>query len=180
MLASTMRNLFRWALTLETVVISFLSVLHSSNHGLTEILRKIECGSLPVSATSQLFYNSLVQNSLFRDWKCIVHHIAQSRLSRLKISPFTSRTCAHMKHTSRPFRVSCQHFCLHSCTSVWLYSEIFRDFITLIELILSVKIKYLPSASFSIWSIAKRITASSAVKTLVGPLIQNPILQSIE
>jgi hypothetical protein len=50
MLPSTMLNLFRWAVTpqcpeiiLETVVISFLSALYSSNHGLKETLRKIEC-----------------------------------------------------------------------------------------------------------------------------------------
>jgi hypothetical protein len=54
--------LFRWALTpqfpeiiCETVVISFLSVVHSSNHGLRDILGTIECKNLPVSATSQLF-----------------------------------------------------------------------------------------------------------------------------
>jgi hypothetical protein len=47
-------NFFRWALTpqcpeiiLETVVISFLSVLHSSNHGLRENLGKMECKNLP-------------------------------------------------------------------------------------------------------------------------------------
>jgi hypothetical protein len=49
MLPSTMLNLFRWALSpqcpeiiLETVVISFLSALHSSNHGLRETLGKIK------------------------------------------------------------------------------------------------------------------------------------------
>jgi hypothetical protein len=65
MLPSLILNLFRWALTpqcpeiiLETVVISFLSVLHSSNHGLRETLGKMECESLPVSATSQPFCHS--------------------------------------------------------------------------------------------------------------------------
>jgi hypothetical protein len=45
-----------------------------------------------------------------------------------------------MKLTSRPLRVSCQHFCLHSYMNGWVCSEIFRDSIALIELILSVKI----------------------------------------
>jgi hypothetical protein len=46
---STMLNLFRWVVTpqcpeiiLETVVISFFSALHSSNHGLRETLGKME------------------------------------------------------------------------------------------------------------------------------------------
>jgi hypothetical protein len=49
MLPSKMLNLFRWAQTpqypetiLETVAISFLSALHSSNHGLRETLGKIQ------------------------------------------------------------------------------------------------------------------------------------------
>jgi hypothetical protein len=61
---STMLKFFWWALTpqwpeiiLETVVINFLSVLHSSNHGLRE-RRKMECKNLPVSRTSQLFCHS--------------------------------------------------------------------------------------------------------------------------
>jgi hypothetical protein len=64
-------------------------------------------------------------------------------------------------------------------TDEYIY-EIFCDFIALIELILSVKIKFLLSASFSIWSITMWIAASSAVKTLVCPLIRNPILQFID
>jgi hypothetical protein len=58
MLPSTMLNLFRRVLTpqcpeiiLETVVISYLSVLQSSNHGLRETLGKMECENLSVSAT---------------------------------------------------------------------------------------------------------------------------------
>jgi hypothetical protein len=54
MLPSTMLNLFRWALTpqcpeiiLETVVISFLSAFHTSNHGLRETLGKMKCENLP-------------------------------------------------------------------------------------------------------------------------------------
>jgi hypothetical protein len=65
MLPSTMLNIFRWALTpqcpeiiLETVVISFLSALHPSHHGLREILGKMECENLPVSAASQFFCHS--------------------------------------------------------------------------------------------------------------------------
>jgi hypothetical protein len=65
MLPSTMLDLFRWALTpqcpeiiLETVVISFLSAHHSSNHDLRETLGKMKCENLPVSATSQLFCHS--------------------------------------------------------------------------------------------------------------------------
>jgi hypothetical protein len=55
MLPSTMLNLFRWALTpqcpeiiLETVAISFLSALNSSNHDLRETLGKMECENLLV------------------------------------------------------------------------------------------------------------------------------------
>jgi hypothetical protein len=105
MLPSTMPNLFRWALTpqcleiiLETVVISFLSVFYSSNHGLRETLRKIQYENHPVSATSRDFPTFLPFVQLFRDWKqvpsnqiCIVHHIAQKSLSRIKISPFIFR-----------------------------------------------------------------------------------------
>jgi hypothetical protein len=164
-----MLNLFRWAINLqcpeiilETVVISFLSVLHSSNHGLRDTLGKMECENLPVSATSQIFCHS----SSILCFPTGRKSRAKSVLSFLAIT-----TCAgtHMKLTSRPLRASCQHFYLHSYTNEWVCSEIFRDSIALIELILSVKIKYLPSASFSIWSIAMRIAASSAVKTLAGP-----------
>jgi hypothetical protein len=65
MLSSTMLNLFRRALTpqypkiiFKTVVISFLSVLLPSNHGLRKPLGKMECKNLPVSATFQLFCHS--------------------------------------------------------------------------------------------------------------------------
>jgi hypothetical protein len=60
-------------------------------------------------------------------------------------------------------------FLFSSYTHGWVCSEFFLDSIALIELILSVKIKYLPSASFSIWSIAVRIAASSAVKHSLAP-----------
>jgi hypothetical protein len=73
MLPSTMLNLFRWTLTpqcleifLETVVINFLCVLHSSNHGLRETLGKMECENLPVSTTSQLFCHCAQLN-----WKAL-------------------------------------------------------------------------------------------------------------
>jgi hypothetical protein len=184
MLPSTMLNLFRWALTtqcleiiLETVVISFLSVFHSSNHGLRETLGKIEYENLPVSATSQLFCHSskcFATGSKSRATNYALHIILPKRAclaSKSALSFFAVPTCAsiHMKLTSRPLLVSCQHLCLYSCTNGWVCSEIFCDFIALIELIQSVKIKYLPSASFSIWFIAIRIAASSAVKTLAGP-----------
>jgi hypothetical protein len=65
MLPSTMLNLFRCALTpqcpeiiLETVVISFFSALHSSNHDLRETLGKMKCENFSVSATLQLFCHS--------------------------------------------------------------------------------------------------------------------------
>jgi hypothetical protein len=140
-----MLNLFKWALTpqcpeiiLETVVINFLSVLHSSSHGLRETLGKMECENLPVS--SKLFCHSsnilcFAIGSKSRATDCALYTILP------KVAG------AHMKLTSRSLRVSCQHFCLHSHTSGWVSSGIFCDSIALIELILSVKIKYLTSAS---------------------------------
>jgi hypothetical protein len=123
-----------------------------------------------------------VQHSLFCDWKqilsnrlCIVHHIAQSCLARLKISPFISRNSnmCRYPHETHFTATSCQ-FPTIWFTNGWVCNEIFRDSIALIELLQSVKIKYLPSDSLSsTWSI--RI----AVKTLTGPLIRNPILQFI-
>jgi hypothetical protein len=163
------------------VVISFLSVLHSSNHGLRETLGKMECENLPVSATYQLFCHSsnilcFATGRKSRATDCTLSTVLPKvacLASKSALSFPAIPTCAgiHMKLASRPLRVSFQHFCLHSYTNGWVCSEIFRDSIVLIELILSVKIKYIPSASFSIWFIAMRIAASSAVKTLTGPLI---------
>jgi hypothetical protein len=152
----------------------------------------MECENLPVSVTFQLFCHSsnilcCATGSKSQATDCVLYTMLPKvacLASKSALSCPAIPTCAdtHMKLTSRPLCVSCQYFCLHSYTSVyingWVCSEIFRDYF--IELILSVKIKYLPSASFSLQSIAMRITASSAVKTLVGPLIRNPILQSIE
>jgi hypothetical protein len=129
MLPSTMLNLFRWALTpqcpdiiLATVVISFLSVLHFSNYGLRETLGKMECENLPVSAITQLFCHSsnilcFAIGSKSRATDCALYIILP------KVACLASKsallfpailTCAgtHMKLTSRPLRVSCQHFCL--------------------------------------------------------------------
>jgi hypothetical protein len=127
MFPSTMLNLFRWALTpqcpeiiLKTVVISFLSVLHSSNHGLRETLGKMECKNLHVSATAQLFCDSsnilyFVTGSQSRATDCALYTIlpkAASLTSKSALSFPAIPTCAgtHIKLTSRPLRVSCQHF----------------------------------------------------------------------
>jgi hypothetical protein len=168
-----MLNLFRWALISKCPEIrdsrykfslrpSFFIKPWSKIDPGKDVVRKPSCFSdFPTLVP-------FVQNSLFCDWKqissnrlCTVHHIAQSSLSRLKISPFIS---CNFNMCRYPHEL----FCLHSYTS-----EIFRDSIALIELILSVKIKYLSSDSFSIWSIAMWIAVSSAVKTLSGPLIRN-------
>jgi hypothetical protein len=115
MLPSTMLNLFRWALTpqcpeiiLETVVISFLSVLYSSNHGLRETLGKMECENLPTSATSQLFYHSssilcFATGSKSRATDCALYTILPkvAYLASKSVLSFTA-TCpdTHMKLTS--------------------------------------------------------------------------------
>jgi hypothetical protein len=74
MLTSTMLNLFRWALTpqcpeiiLDTVVISFLSALHSSNHGIRETLGK-DGVRKPSCFSDFPTFLPFVQHSLFRDW----------------------------------------------------------------------------------------------------------------
>jgi hypothetical protein len=148
----------------------------------------MECENLP--ATSQLFCHSssilcFATGSKFRASDCALYTILPKvacLASKSALSFLAIPTCAgtHMKLTSRPLRVSCQHFCLQSYTNGWVCSEIFRDSIALIELILSVKIKFVPSALFYIWSIAMRIAVSYTVKTLAGSVIRNPILQSIE
>jgi hypothetical protein len=170
---------------LPSTMLRFLSVLQSSNHGLRETLGLMECENLSVSATSQLFYHSsnilcFATGSKSRAIDCALYTILPKvacRASKSALSFPAIPTCAstHVKLTSRSLLVSCQHFCLHSYTNGWVCSEI-----SFIELILSVKIKNLPSASFYIWSIVMRIAASSAVKTHAGPLIRDPILQSIE
>jgi hypothetical protein len=159
--------------------------LHSSNHGLKETLGKMECENLPVSATSQLFCHS--SNILCcaigiksRATDCALYTILPKVASKSALSFPAIPTCAgtagtHMKLTSRPLCVSCQHFCLHSYTNGWVCSEIFRDFIALIELRLSVKFKYLPSASFSIWfsHVDRRKLHRESIR---WPLIRNSIL----
>jgi hypothetical protein len=141
----------------------------------------------PGKATSQLFCHSsnilcFATGSKSRATDCALYTILPKvacLASKSTLSFPAIPTCVgtHIKLTSRTLSVSCQHFCLHSYTNGWVYSEICRDSITLIELILSVKSKYLPSVSLSIWSIAMWIAASSAVKTLVGPLPSSVILQ---
>jgi hypothetical protein len=103
MLPSTMLNLLRWTLTpqcpeiiLETVFISFVSALHSSNHGLRETLVKMECENLPVSATFQLLCHSssilcYAAGSKSRETDRALYTIAQSSLTRFIISLFISR-----------------------------------------------------------------------------------------
>jgi hypothetical protein len=120
----------------------------------------MEYENLPVSVISQLSCHSsnilcFVTGSKSRATNCALYTILPKvacLASKLALSFPAFPTCAgtYMKLTSRPLRASCQHFCLHSYTNGWVCSEIFRDSIALIELILSVKIKYLPSASFSI------------------------------
>jgi hypothetical protein len=87
------------------------------------------------------FLLPFVQHSLFCNRKqissnrlCIVHHIAQSSLSRLKISTFiscNSNMCWY-PHETHFTATSCQlpTFCLPSYTNGWLCSEIFRDSIS--------------------------------------------------
>jgi hypothetical protein len=151
----------------------------------------MECENLPVSVTSQLFCHSssilcFATGSKSRATDCALYTIlpkAACLASKSALSFLAIPTCAGTgtcAGTSRPLRVSCQHFCLQSYTNGWVCSEIFRDSIALIELILSVKIKFLPSALFYIWSIVMRIAVSYTVKTLAGSVIRNPILQSIE
>jgi hypothetical protein len=150
MIPTTMLNLFRWALIpqrleiiLETVVISFFSVLHSSNYGLRETLGKMECENLPVSATSQLFCHSSKSRATDFALHTILPEIAcLASKSALSFPTIPTCACAHIKITSRPFRASCLHFCLHSYTNGWVCSEIFRDSIALIKLILSVNIQF--------------------------------------
>jgi hypothetical protein len=144
-----MLNLFRQALTpqcpemiLETVVISFFSVLHSSNHGLRKTLGRMECKNLPVSATSQLFCHSsnilcFVTGSKSRATDSALYNILPEVASKSALSFPAIPTSAdtHMKLSSRPLRASCQHFCLHSYTNGWVCSKIFRDSIALAHIV---------------------------------------------
>jgi hypothetical protein len=126
--------------------------LHSSNHGLRETLGKMECKNLPVSAPLQPFCHSsnilcFATGSKSQATDCALYTIllkAACPASKSALSFPAIPTCAgtHMKLTSRAFRATCQHFCLHSYTNGWVCSEIFCDSIALIELILLVKISY--------------------------------------
>jgi hypothetical protein len=90
-------------------------------------LGKMECENLPVSSTFQLFCHSsniicFATGSKSRATDCALYTIlpeiacfaSKSALSFPAIPPCA---CAHMKITSRPFRASCLHFCLHSYTN---------------------------------------------------------------
>jgi hypothetical protein len=159
MLPSTMLNLFRWALNSPvprdnprdsrykfSLRPLFLNPWSKRDPG-KDVVRKPSCFSAFPT------FLPFVQHSQFRDWALytILPEVACIASESALSFPATP-TCAgtHMKLTSRPFRASCQHFCLHSYTNGWVCSEIFCDSIALIELILSFKIKSLPSASFSI------------------------------
>jgi hypothetical protein len=128
-----MLNLFKWALTLqcpeiihETVVISFLSALHSSNHVLRDTLGKMDCENLPVSATSQIlchFSNILcfATGSKSRATDSTLYTILP------KIACLASKLALSFPAIPRPLRASSQHFCLHSYTNGWVCSEMFLD-----------------------------------------------------
>jgi hypothetical protein len=160
----------------------FLSAFYSSNHGLRKTLGKIW------RAKTFLFqrhpnFSAIRPTSLFYDWKkipsdrlCIVHHIAQSSL---KISPCISSNSNMCRYPHETYitATSCQ-------LPTFLFTLVHeRDAARFLVIPLPLSSSYCrlrsSTFSFSIWSIAMRIAANSAVKTLAGSLIRNPILLSI-
>jgi hypothetical protein len=105
--------------------LSFLSALHSSNHGLRDTLGNMECKSLPVLATIQLFCHSsnilcFANGRKFRatDYAMYMYTLLPKvacLASKSALSLTAIPTCAGIH--SRSLRASCQHFCLHPYTN---------------------------------------------------------------
>jgi hypothetical protein len=141
-----MLNLFRWALTpqcpeiiLKTVVICFLSALHSSNHGLRETLGKMECKNVPVLGTSQFFCHSsnilcFATGSKSRATYCALYTIwpkVACLASKSALSFPAIPTCAGIPTWNSVANI---FVCTHTRTDGYV-ARFFCDSIALIELI---------------------------------------------